>query len=148
MLALLFYYRLLSIIALKLNIETQTMITLNKKRLIITLVALTTVLILTHIPQEKFSPSLHIFSYDKLIHVVVYGVVTALALSALACRRLLLEIICVVIVLSLICVADEVTQPMFNRSCSLADWLADLAGILMVSIVYYIYKLKRRRAAA
>ena len=123
------------------------MVTLNKKWLAATLVALVTVLILTHIPQEKFSPSLNIFSYDKLIHVVVYGVITALALSALACRHLLLEVIAVVIILSLICVADEVTQPMFNRSCSLADWLADLAGILIVSIVYYAYKLKRRRAA-
>ncbi|MCK5000516.1 MAG: VanZ family protein [Anaerohalosphaera sp.] len=122
------------------------MLTVNNKKLTVAAIAVAVVMVLTHIPQEKVPASLDFLSFDKLLHIIVYAVITILALQAVVFRRMIMGIVCVIIVLALICVVDEITQPMFNRSCSLADYLADLVGILSVSAVYYVRKKEFGRA--
>jgi len=40
---------------------------------------------------------------------------------------------------------DEWTQPWVNRCCDLNDWLADMTGIILGSMLVYLFLSKRQR---
>jgi VanZ family protein len=93
---------------------------------------LVVVLVLTHIPQQKMPVELNWLSVDKLIHAVAYGGLTFLFLLAfgLPCRlRILVPIaVCMLVIGAL----DEWTQSFVGRSTSIADWMANAIGIIVV----------------
>ena len=78
---------------------------------------------------------------DKIPHMVTYAVLAAL--MVLLGVRGLLGVALLIAVASV----DELTQPWFGRSCTLGDWLADLASILGVCALYALLQyIKRRRS--
>ena len=91
--------------------------------------------VLTHIPQQRVPFELEVFSLDKVLHVLAYGLLTFLALKSLQAPG---PLICValVLILSLFGGLDEYTQTFVGRRGSLMDWLADLVGITLVLILH------------
>lgn len=96
-----------------------------------------TLLIATHIP----TPELVIggaMEFDKLLHAGAYFVlatvlfITARRLGSSNRLRTGLLIVFGVIAYGAI---DELTQPYFNRSCDLSDWIADSIGVLLAFAV-------------
>ena len=78
---------------------------------------------------------------DKIPHMVAYAVLAVLMI--LLGVRGLLGVALLIAVASI----DELTQPWFGRSCTLGDWLADLAVILGVYALYALLQyIKRRRS--
>ena len=71
---------------------------------------------------------------DKVPHAVAYAVLAAIMVLLGVRGRLGAAL--------LIAVAsvDELTQPWFGRSCTLGDWLADLAAILGVYALYALLR--------
>ncbi|MDP2360122.1 MAG: VanZ family protein [bacterium] len=106
------------------------------------------------IPPAEF-PDLGIFSYDKLLHLLEYlGLGSALwlvgrrrwlpriqARTGSALSALLLG---VVLPGALWALTDEVHQLFVGRDCSLWDWLADVAGLLLA--VALVRAVERRDA--
>jgi VanZ family protein len=93
----------------------------------------------THVPQSKIPPKP---VNDKLAHFGVFLVLGALLWPALGpiqsslARR-------AVFCLAILCfygAIDELTQPLFNRFCTLDDWLADGAGgataVVLMTIIH------------
>jgi VanZ family protein len=89
-----------------------------------------TILVLTHIPQSKL-PLKQVS--DKLAHFVVFTVLTALLWLALPAPKgsLVYKVLVVLAVVLIYGALDELTQPWFNRFCSLDDWFADAIGALI-----------------
>ena len=76
---------------------------------------------------------------DKIPHMVAYAVLAAF--MVLVGVRGLLGVALLIAVASV----DELTQPWFGRSCTLGDWLADLAVILGVYAGYALVRCFVRR---
>jgi len=79
---------------------------------------------------------------DKVPHAAAYAMLAALLLlvGVRGLRGIAL--------LSVIGALDEFTQPWFGRSCTLGDWLTDLAAILAVYSIHALLRhLARRRPA-
>jgi len=79
---------------------------------------------------------------DKIPHMVAYTVLAVLMI--LLGVRGLLGVALLIAVASV----DELTQPWFGRSCTLGDWLADLAVILGVYAGYALVRCFVRRRPA
>jgi len=79
---------------------------------------------------------------DKIPHMVTYAVLAALMI--LLGVRGLLGVALLIAVASV----DELTQPWFGRSCTLGDWLTDLASILGVYAGYALVRCFVRRRPA
>ena len=75
-------------------------------------------------------------------HVAAYAVLATLLL--LLGVRGLLGVALLIAVASI----DELTQPWFARSCSLGDWVTDLAASLGVYGMYALMRNSRRRRSA
>ena len=90
---------------------------------------------LTHIPGPNL-PEVEVS--DKTIHFVAYALLAGMVLSSLHLLRpssRINEPLTLLIVLAY-GAFDETTQPYFNRSGEVADWLADAAGVaLAVGVV-------------
>ena len=116
----------------------------NVKWLVIAVVFTAIVLLLTHIPKEAMPPRLQENNHDKLHHVMAYGHVVAygvitllfiLSLKASSTPFLLFLLFYAILVIGIV---DEATQPLVNRTASLADIVANFIGIatvLFLSIV-------------
>jgi VanZ family protein len=88
---------------------------------------------LTHIPRLPQAAAAA-FVYDKVVHAVAYGLLAALAWwsspvyePGRALRRAGFWLA----FLAAYGVADELLQPLTNRSCELGDWIADVVGIVL-----------------
>ncbi len=79
---------------------------------------------------------------DKVPHVVAYAVLAALMVLLGVRGRL------GVAVLVVVASVDELTQPWFGRSCTLGDWVTDLAAILGVYTLYALLRFAMRRGSA
>lgn len=66
--------------------------------------------------------------YATIIHVMIYGLLTWLLLRALAGRGWRWAVPVTLVLVMAIGAVNELTQPLVGRSCSLLDWLIDLAG--------------------
>ena len=83
----------------------------------------------THTPQKRMPESLDLFGLDKILHVVAYAILTVLFMRAAGTGRpLLYRVVSVVVILGIAGI-DEYTQTYVGRTCSVHDWLADIAGI-------------------
>ena len=66
--------------------------------------------------------------YSTIIHVMIYGLLTWMLLRALAGRGWRWAVPVSLVLVMAIAAANELTQPLVGRGCSLLDWLTDLAG--------------------
>lgn len=108
------------------------------KRLVIAVAFTAVVLLLTHIPKEAMPLRLQENSHDKLHHVVAYGAMTFLFILSLKISSTPFLFFLLFFAILAIGIVDEVTQPLVNRTASLADIVANFIGIataLLLSIV-------------
>ncbi len=87
-------------------------------------------LVFTHLPQETMPSPSQKDGFDKLQHVLAYGVITFLFLISLRTSPTMLSALLLFLVVSAIGAFDELTQPLVNRTASIADLVADIVGIL------------------
>lgn len=112
----------------------------NIKWLIIATLFTATVIFLTHIPEDVTPSVLQIGCLDKLAHIFVYGVITFLfVLSLRTCPNMFSILILFFAILALGAI-DELTQPFVNRTASLTDWLADIAGVSGALLFFLRFK--------
>ena len=103
------------------------------------------VLILTHIPQQ-YMPKPREGSYlDKIEHILAYGAVTLLFLLSLRWPSRPVVLLVILLGLAAVGAVDELTQPWVNRIASVEDFAADLAGIVVVTVVFLLVKRRRRQ---
>ncbi|MFQ5806151.1 MAG: VanZ family protein [Phycisphaerae bacterium] len=98
----------------------------------------------THFPRPKLPGQIP--SEDKLVHFVAFGVLAFLFWrGAESFKRKLSNhfVLFVVVGLIVFSAVDEYLQQFVNRGTSLADWLANLAGIAVALIPLEL----RRRSA-
>lgn len=91
-------------------------------------------LLVTHAPPARL-PNFHV--RDLLLHFVGYfvlGGIFWLCLLAFGVRRRR-RILTVLLVLAAYGAFDELTQPIFGRTASVADWAADMAGTAAALLV-------------
>ncbi len=99
--------------------------------------------IATTIPGHSLGDT-PLWSFDKLIHCSMYGVLTLLVLwwasgeSWWRSAHLLLLMGCLILWGAI----DELHQPLVGRSCSLYDWLADCCGVLLAALLWWLYNVK------
>lgn len=88
------------------------------------------ILTLTHLPPRDLP---HTQIKDKVAHFLAYGLLGGglyLSLWLGRVRRVAVVVLAVGLTYGAL---DEWTQPIFGRSCELADWLADAAAILVAA---------------
>ena len=98
------------------------------------------VLLLTHIPKEAMPSRLQENSYDKLHHVVAYGGITFLFILSVKISSTPLLFYLLFFAILAIGIVDEVTQPLVNRTASLADIVANFIGIATVLLLSRVGK--------
>lgn len=112
----------------------------NIKWLTVAVTFTATVVFLTHIPQEAMPSQLQVIGLDKLTHALAYGAITYLfVLSLRTCPTMLSSLLLFFAILALGAI-DELTQPLVNRTASLADWLANLIGVSGVLLFFLRFK--------
>lgn len=102
----------------------------------------------THWPAEELMPA--VGRADKLVHFLAYAVLAWLLAWAAEGRFRLRWAGMLVLVWSVATVLggiDELTQPPFNRTADVYDWLADGLGAAAAIAAYAFYGACRRRAA-
>ena len=102
-------------------------------------------LILTHLPQETIPPVLRQSGLDKLEHVVAYGVIMSLFLIALRIRPAALSVLRLFLVFAVIAALDELTQGLVNRTPSIADFAANILGMLLALCFCTLWRCPLRR---
>jgi VanZ family protein len=96
-------------------------------------------LTLTHLP--KLGPIPEVPGKDKTLHFIAYFIAALLCHAAFASpARPLRKIFLVVLALMTMGVLDEVTQPYVNRTCDICDWIADISGIAVATLLYLAQK--------
>ncbi len=68
---------------------------------------------------------------DKIEHVLAYGTIATLFVLSVPPRTSLTVSLAGLLALAGIGILDEVTQPLFNRTADVRDYLSDLVGILL-----------------
>ena len=89
-------------------------------------------LVLTHLPQETIPSVLRKSGLDKLQHALAYGVIMLLFLMALKTPSNVLSVMRLFLVVAVIGVIDELTQGFADRTPSIADFAANIVGMLVV----------------
>ena len=110
--------------------------------------SLLVLLVLTHIPQEMMPRPLQVRLIDKVEHIAAYGIVTFLFLLSFRRRPGVTTMLALLLVGAIVGVADEVTQPWFNRMASMHDWVADIIGIAVACGVFSLIPLLLGRRSA
>ena len=110
------------------------------KWLVLALTFTAFILLLTHIPKEAMPPRLQENSYDKLHHVVAYGAITFLFILSLKVSSTPFLFSLLFFAILAIGIVDEVTQPLVNRTASLADIVANFIGIATVLLLSMVSK--------
>ena len=112
----------------------------NIKWLVIAVTFTVFILLLTHIPKEAMPPRLQENSHDKLHHVMAYGAITLLFILSLKVSSTPFLFFLLFFAILAIGIADEVTQPLVNRTASLADIVANFIGIATVLLLSMVSK--------
>ena len=117
-----------------------------KKYLILFIASLVVLLCLAHIPQDEMPNIVNIVHVDKLLHMIAYGGVTVLLLLAIRPgRKLSFRFFAFALLLTLGAV-DEYTQSFVGRSSSVADWIADIVGMI-VAVLFVRLILRKKQIA-
>ncbi len=93
-----------------------------------------------HTPREHI-PKIHVSNLDKGAHVTGYLLLALLGGAyAQRTRRQITFSWCAswVLAYGLYAAFDELTQPFFNRSAGVFDWLADILGVGIALTVVYL----------
>jgi VanZ family protein len=93
---------------------------------------------LTHIPQEVLSRVFRANPFDKVEHIVAYGVVAAFLFLSLRRPVHPVLFLAVLAALAVVGALDETTQPLVNRQASIIDYGADLVGVALASSVLLV----------
>ncbi len=96
------------------------------------------VLTLTHLPHDALPEALQLNLLDKVEHVGAYGVLMVCFGLALKQPVRLPLLAVAALVLAAIGALDEITQPLFNRYASFADYGADLVGVAGVCVIFLV----------
>lgn len=110
-----------------------------------------TIFVLSSIPAHSI-PSFEILSQDKLLHLLVYFILTGLLYVAILhqtrfpslARRPELWAALIAIIYG---ATDEVHQSFTGRSADVLDWVADLAGALLLLAIVSLVRAIRRTLA-
>lgn len=99
---------------------------------------------LTHMPKEPHE--LEQFK-DKTLHTAGYFMYAAVIYTAASITwpRFNGLALLVVLALALWAAADEITQPIFGRTCDILDWRADMIGAVTAVVILSILRLIARR---
>lgn len=89
---------------------------------------------------------------DKLVHAMLYAVLTATYLYAFApaCRSKLFVVLLIIVLATLYGIAMEVCQQLFTASRAMdpLDALANLSGVLATTLVFCaVYRYRQKRKA-
>ena len=117
----------------------------NIKWLLIAVGFTAIVVFLTHIPEDAMPSQLQVIGLDKLAHALAYGAITYLFILSLRTSSCLLSASLLFFAILAIGALDELTQPFFSRTASLADWLADIVGISGVLLFSVCFKHSKRQ---
>lgn len=71
------------------------------------------------------------FNLDKILHIIAYGMLTALMVMAIKPPRTRSLRLGLFVMLLVLAITDETTQAFVGRSTSIADLQADIIGILI-----------------
>jgi VanZ family protein len=98
--------------------------------------------VITHVPVPKGVPVAR--GMDKVIHLVAYFALATLGGRAAVSRGVHVTprwIVTWTVVYAVYAVLDEALQglSLVNRSASLTDWLADVAGLLLAAALLWMY---------
>lgn len=107
----------------------------NIKWLLLAVTVTATVILLTHIPQEVMPTQLQISGFDKLEHVMAYGLITFVFILSLRNSYSMLSASLLFFAILAVGAIDELTQPFVNRIASFTDWLANFSGIVTVLLL-------------
>ena len=111
----------------------------------------TVLLVVTHLPWVKMPPpGPSVITPDKIYHVAAYGVLGCLISLLRAARTGNTPPVhaLTVALLAGLALADEATQPLFNRVCDPLDWVFDVVGAVAGGIAGWLAVVLMRRLAA
>ena len=102
--------------------------------LIAALGTLSVILALTHLPQSVAVRQLNVTSFDKILHLVAYCLLGYMLLRAIRLRSKFISLLIVLVLIAVIGALDESTQPLVQRTASVADWFADCGGVCIAGL--------------
>ena len=120
----------------------------NLKWLITAIVTTAGVIFLTHLPQEIVPEKLQENDFDKIHHVIAYGIITLFFVLSLRNSFSLLSAVILFFFILTIATLDEFTQSFVNRQASPIDWLADMIGIAAVLFSFFFFTSSKRQPSA
>ena len=97
------------------------------------------VLVLARLPQGMVPADLRTGLGDKLPHSIVYGLLTWCWVGAVRGVRRFSYLFVIPLIVIAMGAVDEITQSLPNRTSSLADWLANCAGVGISFILLMIF---------
>lgn len=94
----------------------------------------------THIPEETAS---HLPGNDPSLHFIGYFAITGILWMTLLAHRItcLRRIAWVLLGSTAYSTFDELSQPLFGRSCTLGDWLSNLVAICTILVAGELFML-------
>jgi VanZ family protein len=120
----------------------------RRRWLIASLLSLTVVLLLTHIPQDAIPRVLQRRVLDKVEHIGAYGLIATFFLLSLPDPIRLAHVAAGLGILLCVGILDETTQPFVNRTASLGDYASDLVGVGLACAIYLVLRRFRSRAVS
>lgn len=102
-------------------------------------------LVVMHIPVPDVATGLPRW-WDKPVHAILYGGLTLLAGWHTASRRTTNPRRALLFWMLIFCsygVVDELFQPLSNRTASVADWIADVTGVALVTTCLVLRQRRR-----
>jgi len=94
------------------------------------------ILLLARTAQNAIPGVLQMAAFGKVVHVLVYGVITACFLSAVKRQPRWALSAAMSVGVGGIGAADELTQPLTGYAASPMDLLADLAGVFIAYAIF------------
>jgi len=119
----------------------------NIKWLVVAVVFTAAVVLFSHLPQEVTPSRLEAMDLDKLQHILAYGAMTVLFVLSLRRFPSLLSVALLFSAIIGVGAVDELSQPLVNRTASLADWLADVIGIIIALATFLCVSQSKRQAS-
>ena len=110
--------------------------------LILSVTLIITIILFTHIPQQLMPSQFQEGIFDKFFHVLAYGSIAFLLVLSIKSSFFVRLIVPVIFILFVICIVDEITQSLVGRQTSIADFIADVIGIMFALLFFIIGKHK------
>lgn len=117
----------------------------QKRYVLFAVVLIAAVLGLTHIPQKVVAVDLAQHGLDKLLHGIAYALIAFCLFCGLKYGKGYRNWILALLILTAVAGVDEWTQQYVGRTASLADFGADIVGILAVLFNLLQHSLEQRR---